>query len=765
MNFTVAKARDGQRVIVRGLGTYNDLGESFNNYRTNISLSNRIGERNLFGYIATANYQQIDRSNEFITTDYEFVGVDTDDNARLPIASLNLGTTDETRVRGGGSLIFDYSPDLKNTFMVSSTVGFTTRDQLRWRRRYRYGNSEQRFDLRERQQETILVSNSLSGDHEFGAFELDWSGSYSFSRQNTPFQLDNAFQELNAVSGQPDDPSDLNQIPGVFRNNINNTILRQVDYRTNDVDEDHVTGQLDLKYNFRLSEGTNGYLKTGGKIRRITRGADATVDFLRPYLPAENPVLDNPERFITDQARELLMVNFLGGEPHDDFFDGRFSLTPGNGEAVVVNTEGFDLAAYNKLFGTDYQAISEIPTTGTADIERLRHFYEEYQEDFQRDAEGDLEDYDGEEIVTAAYLMSEFKFGNKVTLLGGVRMENTQQDYASRIVAAREEGDEEILPDAETIAAGQSYTDWLPMFHLKYQATDWFDVRAAVTKTLARPDFFSLVPWARINNSEQEINRGKPDLLNTNAWNYDLFLSFYNKYGLLTLGGFYKELTNVDFIRTSVFRKPGSPFNGYQLTEPDNVPFSTVQGVEIDLQANFGALNSRFWKGFVFSGNITLLQSETAYPLLIINRIANPNPPPFFTTQVIDTLRAGPLVGQADFIANVNLGYETRGFSGRVSLTYQGEALSPGNPGIGSGGLGVGARVEQDNYDDRFVRMDLAFKQRISKQGRWTLMFNVNNLLDTPEQSFLFGSASRLRTSEEFFGRTIDLGFLWKFVD
>ena len=423
--------------------------------------------------------------------------------------------------------------------MLSSTAGFTAREELRWRRRYRYANSEQRFDLRRRERDITLVSNSLSGKHKLGVLEIDWSGSYSFSRQNQPYTLNSTFQELNAVSGEPSDPSDLNEIPGVFRNDLGNMILREIEYEPRDVDEDHITGQLDVKYNFRTSDNFSGYFKAGAKVRRITRGADVTVDFLRPYLPNENPALDNPERFIVGDGNEILLTNFLGAAIRPDFFGGDFSLQPGTDEAFVIGNEGFDLNEYNKLFGTNFQSVADIPVTGAADIDRLQAFYEAYRAEFQRDAEGDLEDYDGEETVSAAYLMTELKIGPKVTFLGGVRMENTQQDYASRIVAAREEGDEEVLPDPETIAAGQSYTDWLPMVHLKYQASEWFDVRGAVTKTLARPDFFSLVPWARINNSEQEIDRGKPDLLNTNAWNYDLFLSFYNRYGLLTLGGFY----------------------------------------------------------------------------------------------------------------------------------------------------------------------------------------------------------------------------------
>ncbi|MEM9258408.1 MAG: TonB-dependent receptor [Bacteroidota bacterium] len=752
VNFTIAKAREGMRGVVRLMGTYNGLARSANNYRANLSLSNRFGQDNRFGYIITGNYQQIDRSREFQTVGYESTGTNTDGTLKQPIADLQIGYTEETRTRGGGSLTFDFSPSKKHEIMLNSTLGFTERDRSRYRRRFRVSTSEQRYDLREVEQSTTVLSNALSGEHLLGNLEIDWSASYNLSRQDQPFGLTATFQELNATTATPEDNGDLLAVPRVFRNNLDNTQLRQVDFTFNDVDEDHTTGQVDLKYNLRLGEKVNGFLKAGGKVRRIVRGKDNTIDFLRPYLASENPARDDPSRFIRLPGGQISLANFMGGPLPNSFLDGQYDLRPGGGATFGLSTEDVDIEAYNTTFGTNYASVAEIPTTGGIRPDAVVGFYDTYRDIFERDVEADLEDYDGEETVTAAYLMSEINLGKRWMLLGGVRMERTVQEYSARIVAAREEGDEEIIPDPRAIAAGRSYTEWLPMFHLKYEVAKWFDVRLAATKTLARPDFFNLVPWSRINNSEQEIDRGRPDLLNTTAWNYDLFLSFYNKFGLLTLGGFRKQLRNVDYVRTSVIFQPGSIFNGYQLTEPDNVPTTDVEGLEIDLQANLRPLKSKILRGIVFGGNITLLTSTTTYPFFEVNRRANPTPPPFFVTTVTDTLRAAPLVGQADLIANVNLGYEAGGFSGRLSATYQGASL---------GTDGVSIREEGDRYDDSFVRMDLALTQKIGSS--LTLLLNVNNLLDTPERGFLFGSTRQLPTEEEFYGLTADLGFIWRF--
>ena len=133
----------------------------------------------------------------------------------------------------------------------------------------------------------------------------------------------------------------------------------------------------------------------------------------------------------------------------------------------------------------------------------------------------------------------------------------------------------------------------------------------------------------------------------------------------------------------------------------------------------------------------------------------------FFVTNLIDTVRSGPIVGQADLIANFTLGYELGGFSGRISATHQTKTLSPGNSGIGQSGSGVGRIPELDFFDDSFWRFDLAIKQKLDPKGRFTLIFNMNNITNTPERALL-GSNSLL-TQEEFFGYTMDFGVLYKF--
>ncbi len=761
VNFTVKKAEEGLRFQARALSGYNGLKGDFGQYKGSVSFSNRFFENKL-GLIATTNFQKADRSNEFLVSDYVYEGVNQDGVPILSVDNHNLGDKLETRYRYGGSLTLDYELNKDHSFLLSSSYGQTDREELRFRRRYRLGNNYQEFDIRHRDQTVILMANSFGGEHHIGKLDINWRTSFSFSDQDTPREITGRFREIGAIGEQIQNENDLTQLPLAFKHNLENTIFYDSRVNSTKVKEDHSTAQLDLKYNFALSDRITGFLKTGGKYKKVARSRDRSGLLIRPYLVGENPAVQHPELFIKSRGGSILLANFLGNYTNPNFYDGLYDLLPGTQEIrnqLMTNVEDVDINAYNQLFRTSYQLGDRLDYNRHLDIEKIRYFFDRFGNDYNGDPFINSGDYEGEESILASYLMGSLNLGPKLTLMGGMRYEETDQEYTSvRIAGDQDEDDPNVVEIRST--AGRKYHEWLPMAHLKYKATEWMDIRLAATKTLARPNFFNIVPWSYISTSSAELANGNPNLLHTTAWNYDAFFSFYNKFGLFTIGGFYKELRNIDFIARITITDNESDFKGYSLTEPRNIEnTSTVKGIEFDFQTNLRALNSKILRGIVFSSNLTLSESETFYPLFNVET-KFVGPPTFFKTVVTDTLRQGPVVGQADLLANITLGYEIGGFSGRVSMIYQSDALSPGNPGIGSSESGVGEIPEKDFYDQSFYRFDLALKQKLDKKGLWTVLFNLNNFTNTPERAFL-GVIDRLR-DEEFYGMTADLGILFR---
>jgi TonB-dependent receptor len=370
----------------------------------------------------------------------------------------------------------------------------------------------------------------------------------------------------------------------------------------------------------------------------------------------------------------------------------------------------------------------------------LLDFWNDYQSRYGINRFALLDNYEAGETVTAAYLMTQFDIRNRSMLLPGFRYERTSTNYDAFTGALRQD-----LGRVGTISdttGGQTYDEFMPMVHARYKISSRIDLRGAITKTLSRPDYFNLVPFQRISPTELTIAEGNPGLKHTKAWNYDLYASVYSRLGLFTFGIFYKTLDDIDYVRQS--RITEGEFEGYTITKADNGQRSTVKGVEIDLQTNFLILPSPF-NALVFNANYSYSDSETFFPLL---KIGERSPDPPFRPTIIDTVRSATIPGQAKHVANISLGYEKGGFSGRVSFQYQDEAL-----------FFVGSRRELDGYIDDLKRWDISVSQRL--RTGLEVILTVNNLSNNPERAFL--GIETLPTNEQIFGWSMDLGVKYRF--
>ena len=95
-----------------------------------------------------------------------------------------------------------------------------------------------------------------------------------------------------------------------------------------------------------------------------------------------------------------------------------------------------------------------------------------------------------------------------------------------------------------------------PSLNMKFDITDWMDIRAAYYKSTSRPNYIMLSPGMVSDFDRNNIDANNPYLWPALAHNYDIGASFFNnKLGLLTLNFFYKELTQLtytDYQRTTM---------------------------------------------------------------------------------------------------------------------------------------------------------------------------------------------------------------------
>lgn len=270
-----------------------------------------------------------------------------------------------------------------------------------------------------------------------------------------------------------------------------------------------------------------------------------------------------------------------------------------------------------------------------------------------------LGSFKGTEQVTAGYLMNTTDFG-QFHVNVGLRVEATHATYEGHALTTDTLGNSTGL---QALSGTKDYTDIFPSVQLRYAIDPGTNVRLAVTRGIARPNYPDLAPnqsgtiCANCANqpSLSGFTTGNPDLKPQYAWNYDLlFEHYFSTVGLLSGGLFYKDLRDVILTRRITYTGPG-PFNGYQGYAPANGGSGSLYGVEVVWTQRFVFLPG-FLAGFGIDANYTHTHSKV----------------------LVDPLsgRNAPLLRQSPDIANLYLTYDRAPFSARLGWTYNGAMIS-----------------------------------------------------------------------------------------
>jgi TonB-dependent receptor len=422
----------------------------------------------------------------------------------------------------------------------------------------------------------------------------------------------------------------------------------------------------------------------------------------------------------------------------------------------------FDKYSLNPLINRDaLREWYELNKNGTSSANGPLEYY------YDPEAAGDY--YDITERISAGYIMNTFNFGSSVTFIAGVRVESENNDYKSKYSTSALSG----FPTTGTfIDTSANYTEtmWLPNFHLTVRPLDFMNVRVAAYRALARPDFNMRLNKlvARITNPRNLVTAGNPGLKNAKAWNFEVNTSLFgNEIGLFTVSAFYRRIDDmfhqISNIPCDYKRGVGSILDTLGITWkmpfPLNSPMSLtyavnsaeptkVWGFEVEHQANLGFLPGLL-ANFVLSYNFSIVRSET---FVLSYRVDTTwtflpgigNLPKY---SVVMTEQKQKLEGQPEFFGNVALGYDIGGFSGRVSVFFQGEY-----------NRSYSASRRSDPVVQNFSRWDLSLRQRFTEN--FSLFLNLNNFTSVEEQVYTTNRVANwdALTSNQLYGLSGDLG-------
>jgi TonB-dependent receptor len=324
--------------------------------------------------------------------------------------------------------------------------------------------------------------------------------------------------------------------------------------------------------------------------------------------------------------------------------------------------------------------------------------------------------FEADERIVGGYAMLTQRLGDRTRLIAGARVEQTRVDYIGNEFV---DDDESFRPTE----GDQSYTNVFPSLTLRHELGDGQIVRAAWTNTIARPNYYDLVPYRLVNREDGELEVGNPVLEPTRSMNFDLMYErFFSSVGILSAGAFYKNID--DFIFGYTVQNATDPVTGQvfsEITQPQNGAGAELLGFELAVQRNLPA-------GFGIYLNYTFTESSV-----------EGLPIPGRENEDL------PLPGSSKHTGNASLSFDDERFSFRASLNFQDDFIDPGE---------LGGSAFYDRWYDRATTVDLNGTVRLTGSARF--FFEANNLTNQPLRYYQ-GERSRLM-QEEFYDLRIQTG-------
>lgn len=580
VNLTTRSPFDNPRLRVSANGgvSHNQFGDT-NDYRFGGTVSNVFGP---VGILLSGSLAQTDRRVDNVEHDWDIVGA-PGGGEMLAVPSQSYKDYDTRRERIALTGALELRPDNVNRFYVRGNWARRVDDEFRnnlvvtlddgvlqpgstpdlqtW------NNTRVEFDYRHRIVRDQSLTVTAGGEHDWSNLSLDYSASYTRSKQDYPRRNQLRFRSTL----RPSITLDFRNDPALADISLFNTNehlvmdrynFRENTFRTQDTIQDEWAFQANLKIPTELF-GSPATIQTGVKVRLAE-------------IESDNEQWRDRQ---ATSAPALSYAQFQTSTPADNF--------------MYILGNKFD----NDLVAAYFDSIAS-----TSQVDATR-----------RISNSITSDYSAKEDIYAGYAMARMELGRANLIIGG-RVEHTKFSGSAPI----------FNETTETFTLGQvdrSYTDFFPNLTLRYELTNDLVARFALSRATSRPNFRDVVPRMTENSdsgtSIVNVSRGNPDLKQTLSNNIDAGIEYYfPPLGLIGFNVFYKDLQDYEFDFTS----PGT-FNGLpaRISEKRNATGGYIAGFEANAQAQFTFLPG-FLSGFGVFGNVAYADAKITLPESIPNR-------------------------------------------------------------------------------------------------------------------------------------------------
>jgi TonB-dependent receptor len=522
---------------------------------------------------------------------------------------------------------------------------------------------------------------------------MDWSINYAQASEDRPNERYIEFQNRGLDFDMNLNNTRFPLITGIGDNSAEDFEFRTLSENNDYTEESELGAKINFRVPFSIIENQKGRIRFGARLRIKDKFRNNKFFEYEPIVDFGN--------------LNTLQTSFYGGEnwqAGSQYVPGTFASN-----SFLGNLDLNNAALFNKEdIPSEYLALN----------------------------------YKAKENIYAGYVRFDQDFNDKLSMIAGLRLENTFIDYTANYI----EDEEDLVGEINNT---NSYTNVLPSIAFKYNSEKDWVYRAAFTTSIARPNYYALSPFLSvIPDDDSAIEAGNPNLKATYAYNFDLMLEkYYKSVGLLSGGVFYKKLN--DFIYTyrdnqytnAKFSQdfpnlvnpiPAVNPGNWSLTQERNGENVSVYGFEVAVQRQLDFIPGKFFKGLGVYLNYTFTDSEA-------KGITNADG---------EERKDVTLPGTAPHMFNSSLSWENKKFSARISLNYAADYLD---------------ELGGDSFDDRFYDKQTFIDANASYKftSKLRVFAEANNLTNQPLRYYQ-GVAARTMQMEYYQAR-FNLGLKFDF--
>ncbi|MDC8829997.1 TonB-dependent receptor domain-containing protein [Alteromonas gilva] len=309
-----------------------------------------------------------------------------------------------------------------------------------------------------------------------------------------------------------------------------------------------------------------------------------------------------------------------------------------------------------------------------------------------QDNTGEGDKYSAASKLTAGYLMVDAFFNNKWRISGGARWEEFQQVSIPFV----EHSDKFALDTADIVEAIYNEDDILPSLALTYIQSEETQYRFNVSQTLIRPDLRDISTTFFIDPLTEFLVRGSPSLVETELTNVDFRWEWYMSQGNnVSVAVFYKDMENpIEMVQFD-----GGEGVPQLLTA--NAETGELYGVEVEFLHDLTFVDDSL-SNFFLSGNMTLSDSEVKIGSDDQNSLFSQQARQAYGGTVTATITNDErrLVGHSEWVANVQLGWDSDNGEHSASLVYN---------AFGERVIAPGVRGFEDGIENPFHSLDFVY--------------------------------------------------------